>query len=705
MSDSPKYDDPLLDSAHDDWKLSQDAYTDQRKREVEDLKFEAGEHFTDAELQWLKKKEAPAIQIDQISGQVAKVTNQPVHRMIVSPNGQGADPKSAEWWQGICRRIENLSGGEDIYKWARRHSAIAGRGAWRVRADYFGHVDASLSGQYDASAFQQDIRIEAFLYQHSVHPDPRPRHLDFADQRFCIITSHVEWSEFARLHPKFTDKDGKEFDIPRDYKGFTDAFGDVPPEWAGAQSLCLAERYYLDDVTVQLCLLKNGTVVNKASLQKDYAAADIAAERTLLIPKVKWMKYVFGKTLETADVPGWYIPVVRIVGERRIIEGKEDCRGMVRMSRWPARLVDFYETKLAQAVDLASYDTWLVTAESVEGHEAEYVSAHRDRPAMLKWNQFSDVAGQEHKPPQHITVAPEVSALVIAAQRAGMNLRHTLGVPDVTPEESRPEQSGKAIGLRQREQAQATSHYADSTAAGIRHTARIIMSMAREIYDAPRILRINGADEKPIEVVTYSRRHLESIGNPDAAQELAASGLGPDEQMRHMLAVDAGEFDVSVSAGKGNDTARQETVEVVSQLLPMLPPPMQLRAAAVIAKNIDAPGMQELAQQLQPPEDSGMVPKEQLQQVQQQAEQMLQQAGQKIQELEQERDSKRDELTVKMQIAEKDNEAKAQMKEMELRAELALEQVRQQGETQRAQIAAQAQIMTPQPNPSPEFGR
>jgi hypothetical protein len=401
---------------------------------------------------------------------------------------------------------------------------------------------------------------------------------------------------------------------------------------------------------------------------------------------------------------------VKIVGERRIINGKEDDRGMIRMSKDAQRLVDFYESRLASTVDLAAYDTWLASVEATEGVEAEYQNAHIDRPALLRFNQW-DQNGREHQPPKHITVAPEVSGLVIACQRAGMNLRGILGVPDVTPDESKPEQSGKAIGLRQREQAQATSHYADSTMGGIRHTGRIIISMGRSVWDAPQILRINGADEKPIEVVVSRQQHTE------AAQQLAAQGKGQDEQIRHMLAVDVGEYDVTPTAGKGTDTARQETSDVITAIMPILPPPAQVRAAAVLVKNTDAPGMQELAQQLAPSEESGMVPVEQVEQLKQQAEQMFEEAKQKIAALEQQIASKRDELMAKMEMDEKQNAAKIemadkenaahmQMKEMELRAELAIEQVKQQGEIERAHIAAQASVRSAelQPNPSPELG-
>jgi len=177
--------------------------------------------------------------------------------------------------------------------------------------------------------------------------------------------------------------------------------------------------------------------------------------------------------------------------------------------------------------------------------------------------------------------------------------------------------------------------------------------------------------------------------------------------MEHMLNSGIGQFDITVTGGKQKDTARQETVEVLQSVMPLLPPEMAAKAAGTLVRNIDGPGMLELADQLAPDEGSGMIPVEQLKQFQQQAQQLIQEAEQKIGELERQIASKRDELTAKMQIAEKENAAKVAMKDMELRANVQLEEVKQQGETERAMIAAQASVRSAalQPNPSPELGR
>lgn len=682
-----KADETDLEAAQAEWTMSESTYAEQRAKELKDLTFEAGEHFEGEELSYLKNTGKPDTVMDQTSGQVAKVTNQPVHRMIVSPNGGGADPKSAEYWQGICRRVENLSGAEDVYKWARRHAIVMGRGFWRVRPGYFTPVQRRQDGQYSMDVFQQDIRIESILQQHSVYEDPRPQQLDFSDQRFTIITSDIDWADLKRLHPHAKYQSASEL---------RSANGDCPPEWATEKTVRVAERYWIQFDALTLCVVNmNGTlVVVEKTNDSAYPKESIVREQTFQIPKVKWMKYYgHAQILERADVPGIYIPVVKIVGERRIVNGKEDCRGMVRMAKGPQQLVNFYENRLASAVDLGSEGVWLASVRAVGNRQDEYANLHKNRPGVLFYEDL-DEAGQPISEPKFVHATPAVQHLVMAAQRASMSLRGVLGVPDVTPEESKPEQSGRAIRARQQEQAQATSHYGDSTRGGVRHTGRIIISMGREIYDAPRILRINGKDEKEIMV-------LAGKGQIDQAayQRL---GIQPG-QIEHMLDVGVGEFDVTVTGGKAKDTARQETVEVIQSVLPMLPPPMAVKATGTLLRNIDGAGMSELADQLAPPEDSGMVPAEQLDRLKQEASQIIDEAKGRIQQLEDELKSNQRELDAKVAIADKETAAKVQMKGMELDATRQIEDLKVKADVRKAEIAALATIHAPQPMASPEL--
>lgn len=706
----------LLEAAFAELKLSEDAFGDQRTRELEDLKFEAGEHWTAEELKWKKEKSAPAFVMDLTSPQIAKVTNAPVHQIVVGANDGKADPKSAELWQGLCRRVESLSNADAVYKWARRHAAIMGRGFWRIRADVFSTVEARKDGQYDPSIFHQDIRIEAIRNQHSVFPDPRVRTLDHSDQRFTIITDDVHWSSFPGLFP-----DAKYQDHASYASTLGGATGNAPPSWANEQTSRVAERYWIEDEVVHLCILKPGTlpqdgatplgtetvVVKTAGVT--YPKDAIVREHKFLIPKVKWMKFNGAEVLEGPfDVPGRYIPVVMIAGELRIVDGKTDYRGMVRMAKHPQRLLDFMESKLASVVDLSTYDTWLASVEAVGDRTNDYTNAHIDRPGLLLWNAVPPDAPTERLPePRHITVAGNIAPVAVAAQRASMTLRAVLEGADISADERRPEQSGKAILARQKDQAQAKSHYVDCTGPGIELTAKMILSMGRVVWDTPRLLRIIGKDNKPVDVIPHAPEYA------DQAKQMAQEQDATSKILRHALSVDVLDFDITVRPGKGYENGREETVERVQEWLPILSPPKAEKAVAVMARNSDFAGADELATIIEPDPDGATVPREEAEK----AQQVIDMQTQAIAQLEQQVASKAADLASAEKIAADNNaskeliaKAEIELKQQQMAIDAQLEELKLQAEIRKAEIAAQQAVDVarlqppPQPSASPEFG-
>jgi hypothetical protein len=666
----------LLKAQRDEMKLSSEAFDKQRSDELEDLKFEAGEHWTPADVEARKLKHKPTFTIDHISGQIQQVTNQPVHRIVVTAVGRDADTTSAEYWQGYCRRVENLSNAEDVYKWARMHAAKMGRGFWRIRPDVFDPPEFQPGQLPDASIFNQDLRIEPILNQHSVYEDPRCRMLDFSDARFCNIGEDLEWATIKRLYPKAEDVNA---DTVR-------AEGDCPAEWANDKTGRVIERYWIEDQVVTVCMLPDGQIVIKDDKQQEqYQSGHALKEHTFRVPRVRWMKTLAGAMILEGplDVPGRYIPIVKIVGERRMIDGKEYCRGMVRMAKDPARLLDFMETRLAETVDLATVNTWMVAAEATAGMTEWDDLADGKRPSVLRWNSTdpNDPNRERLPKPEHISTAPIVAPIVAAATRAEMNLRHVLGTPDVQPDERRQEQSGKAIGLRLQQQQQSTSHYSDSTAGGIRLTGRILMSMGRQILDVPQVLRIMGTDEQPMELVAYKG------GDPardQMAQQMATQPQQNDPQAkaRAVLRVDVGQFDVDVTAGKGYQTGRQEAVENLTAMV-QAAPAIAPKAIPVMLKNSDWPGAMELAKQLEPDQKAGPSPEDA-----QKAQMLINALTEQVNQLHEQVTDQQADRDSKEKIAQMDNDTKRDIAQIQAQADVEKERARVAFELEKAKVEA-----------------
>lgn len=663
----------LLEQALKEAKLSAEATAQQRIAEVGDLEFEAGAHFTAAELESRRTTSRPSEVFDQISGPVLQVTNQPVPRIVVAPVGSEADPKTAEFWQGYLRSVENRSHAERAYKWARWHTARMGRGFWRIRHD-----------RINWRTREMDVKIEAIDNQHSVYPDPRAW-LSPTNGQFGHIMDYMPWDEFEQRFGATTDK--------VDLDSFK-AAGDVAPEWATKEHVRVGERYWVTMAPTTLCRLTDGRTVEKTA-GATYPPEQIEEEWEAERPRIKWMRYTQVDVLEQKDVPGEFIPIVQIDGQRRRMpNGRLDYRGLVRMAKGPSRALDFNENAILEGVNHGSYATWLIEEGQIEGYEKWWAAPHLTKPPYLPYKR-ADVAGHPLPAPQRVTIEPAIVGMVMAADRAQNHIRQITGVPDVFAEEHRREQSGRAIRERRDQQALTTNNYADGLSDGIALTGHILMSMGREVLNAPRVLRLTGADEKPMLVIA----HAGEAQRPQAEQlRQSVEGRLDDRErtaLKGFFDVMAGDFDITASAGRNSATGRMETVETLRELIPVMPPPMAVKAIPMLVKSLDAPGMQELAAEIGPNQDQQIPPlvQQRLMQLDQYAQAATEQLNaakdqlaDKQAELQMKREIAMAEIASKEKIVATQEETKRIIALAEIEQQVALQQFSaQQGQLERMQ--------------------
>ena len=370
-----------------------------------------------------------------------------------------------------------------------------------------------------------------------------------------------------------------------------------------------------------------------------------------------------GEKLEETTLPGELIPVVMVYGERRMVDGKRDFRGMVRMAKDPSRMEDFCESSLMEAISHAKTAPWLAEYDQISEFQQMWNRANTSPPPVLFYKRVSD-NGSLLPPPQRVSSSVDVSALTLAAQRMQNHVRNVTGNADVFQEEQRPEQSGRAILARKQQQELGTSDYMENLADGIVLTGKIIMGMARVVYDTPQLLRIIGADEKELEIVTHAGQ--DQAGQ---AQQLMQQSTG----VKGMLDVSVGEYDITVGAARSYQTARQEAVDAISQL----PEDIIKVGADVYVGNMDFPGAQEFAARLKKmnpaaqDEDESPIPP-QVQQQMQQAQQVIDEQTRIINEMKQQMEAKRADLESRERVAGADAEARIAIEQMKAQAAVAL---------------------------------
>lgn len=545
------------------------AESTQREHERADQEFEAGQHW-DPKVQDAREREGrPCLTIDLLSGSIKQVTNQQRTArpgIKISPVGGGADEDMALLWQGAIRRVERLSQAQRVYTWAGQHQAVMGRGFWVVRNIRIGDGP------------EQDIRLEEVENQHSIYCDPACKKLNGEDKRWAIRYEDL-------THEEYKARFGESSLAESLANGQLSGLGDTVPEWITTTHARIAEYYYIKEQTKNRALLASGEKVDDLELPDD-GTPDAPLHRwTTTKNTVQWcLLNGAGEELDKATIPGEFVPVVMVHGERRYVNGKRDFRGLVRMAKDPSRMEDFCESSLMEAISDAKTSPWMAEEDQIAEYEHLYAMAPTKRIAVLKYKKVLDAP-----PPHRIPSGVDVAALTMAAQRMQNHVRTITGQQDVYQDETasdRGKLSGRAIQARRQQQELGTSDYMENLGDGIVLTAKIIMSMARDgVWDTPQLMRITGEDEKQSAIITYSGEDQQQH-----AQELAQS----QKKIAGMLDVSLGEYDLAIAPGRRHDTARQEAREA----LEALPPELLAQGADIYVSMIDAPGMPELAKRL-----------------------------------------------------------------------------------------------------------
>ena len=550
---------------------------DQRAREVADLRFEGGEHWDAALLAERKLKRRPTVTVNTLSAMIRTGSNrQRVSRagIKVRPASRAANLDKAKTYGEVIRQIERNSKADLAYDNARQYQRKMGRGYWVIRPAYA-----------DDESMEQVIRIEWVDNPHAVFLDPHYKRQDYSDRLWGMVVEDYTQDDFHAAFPESV--------AAYDLTGFGEDAGGG--EWLATERVRVAEYFWIEqDVKVRI-QLDNGVEVMAHDLpqqKKRKGSEPIIPEGRRAVRRRHIKTSKVWRTLMTAreifeenEIPCRSIPIVQIDGERRNIPGSGvDWRGQVRDAKEPARANDFMESGILEAIVMARTAPWLVEIQQIAGLEDEWEGQAVDNPAMLRYKAAGS-AENPIPPPGRNLAGPDIRSFVTAAQRAEAHQRQTLGEPDVFQEESKREQSGRAIQARRALQEIGTSHYALNEGVGHARTGEILLEMIPIVYDAPRVMRLvddNGRKQR--DLVLYA--------GADRAED-ARQVAGKQEQGAELFDLSDGRYEVAVGTGTNSLTDRIEAMETITDAIRQHPPLAQI-ALPILFRNSDWAGADEL---------------------------------------------------------------------------------------------------------------
>ena len=615
----------FLRIAKERFDRANDHETDQRKNEDADLRFEGGEHWTPALLRDRMLKRRPTVTINSIAGIIRQGVNQARltrPAMRIRPASNAANITVARYYREVLRQIERNSKAHLAYNHAREHQRKMGRGFWVVRTRWA-----------DDDSMEQVIRIDWIDDQHSIYLDPNSRTPDYSDRLWGFVIQPYPREDFKLAYPQ------SRFD----YKLTGFQAKTTETQWLSEDMITVAEYYYIDTHVRQLIALDNGMTVYEDTLATkrkrmkgetvdvpQLPEGRLEAVRRPIATRHVWRALITEKEiLEENEIPCSIIPIIQIDGERRRLGGKIDLRGQVRDVKEPARVRDYTESSILEALVRARTAPWLVEFTQIHQFKSEWDRQVVDDPAYLRYEAKSLGDGQLVDKPMRNLAGPDISMFVAAARRAQNQERAVAGTPDVFQEETLREQSGKAILARRGQQELGTSHYSLNEEIGIELTATISMQMIRRIYDAPRMMRIVN-DQKPTESQALVMYAGNQPGRREEAEQVREQNPGAE-----LFDVTDGRYEVAISAGRNRETDRIEAAEMISQSI-QAHPALAPIALPILFRNADWSGADELAEALTKKDDVPPEVKERLMMLDQYASQVtetLQELGKENEKL------------------------------------------------------------------------
>lgn len=559
LEDKKKSDEVILKRAKERFRLASEAESANRKEELDDLRFMVGDQWPLNVVQERKSDNRPCLTINRIPQFVRQITNdQRQNRPAIKVNSvdDQSDSETAKIFQGIIRHIEYNSHADIAYDTAFEAAVKNGLGYFRLVTEYS-----------DPMSFQQEIIIKRIKDRLSVYLDHLSQEPDGSDAIWGIIFEEMSRDEYDALYPKSEAASMSDWD----------SLGNISDQWLKKDGVRIAEYYekIFEEVEIVQLNDEDRTVIPKSQLTEDLQNLVVATRKTL-VPKIKWYKINGLEILEETEVPGEFIPIIPVIGEEQLIEGKRILSGIIRHAKDPQRMYNYWASAETETIALAPRAPFIGVEGQFEGFEDKWKTANTRNHAFLEYKAKS-IGGQPAPPPQRNMVEPQVQAITQARAQSAEDLKATTGIYDATLGNRSNEQSGVAIQRRNIQAQTSNFHFIDNLSRSLRHAGRILVSWIPKVYDTPQVIRVIG-DDGEVDMVKINQAFSEG---------------GKDKS--HFL--DAGRYDVTVDTGPSFQTKRQESVASMLDLLRSAPQLMSV-SGDLLVRNMDWPGAQEIADRI-----------------------------------------------------------------------------------------------------------
>jgi hypothetical protein len=554
-----KQKDKIISQFMEDFDLSFTAESRNRIDMVDDLRFAALDQWPD---EVKKQREGrPMLTLDHIGQSIRKVlggirTNMP--SIKVDPIDDGADKETADVLEDLTRQIEQSSGAQSTaYITAAKFQVKCGYGVWRVNTK-----------ENQDDIFEQDIVIQPVKNPFTYYFDPDAIMPQKQDGRFMIVSETMPTKKFEQMF-------GVKVPTSIPNQGIGESF----ERWYSPDSVRIGEYFVKRKVKKEVTQLSNGVVVDSDEITDNdiqlYQQQGVTPVNTREVESdvIDWYKLTAFEILEHIEWPSKFFPGIPVYGEEENVEGETEYRGIVRAAKDPQRMYNYWNSAAAETIALQPKAPFIVTANQIKNYKKFWSKANTDNLPYLPYEPDGKAP-----PPQRVAPPTMQSGLLQQAAVSAQDIQQATGVFEASTGDLPEQRSGKAVIALQQEADLGTSLFMANLAGGIEHTGKVILDLIPKYYDTQRVVRIRGENDA-VRFVEINKPML----TPDGMQ------------IQNDLT--RGKYDVRVGVGPSYRTRRIEAASSMVELARVFPQVLQV-AGDLVAKNLDWPGADEMAERL-----------------------------------------------------------------------------------------------------------
>lgn len=443
----------------------------------------------------------------------------------------------------------------EAYDNGTQECVTCGIGGWELYTTY----ESMRSG----SRHQVIKRRPLYEFNNNCFPDPNAKRLDKSDALYWSLLEPCSKEGYQKIYKELT---GEETDaVPTNFSSPECSY--VFP-WVTGNEIYYLVRFYhktkvkdkiltFTDPFGQVVKYRESDLYDRGENEDIDLRTDLerSGYRQIHEKKIeRWQVTLYiasgEEILKTYTIPGEYIPVVPMYGERQFVEGEETYRGTVRLAKDPQRLHNFVLSYLGDIVSRSPREKPIFTPEQLAGYENMYDINGADNNFPYVYQRMKDTEGNPlPMGPVGTLPAPQMPPSMGPLLELTRQAVEDVANPGLPKDILDSDLSGHAIERLQARLDNQSQVYQDHKKHAKRYDALVFASMAPEVYDSPRKVTLTLPDGSRKTAQIMQSTVDGETGDPIVLNDL--SGL---------------EFEVFAQLGPSYDSKRQQTYEKLGEL-------------------------------------------------------------------------------------------------------------------------------------------